>query len=326
MHVINDYRDALETYIALNPLGKEPETLYGPAQYILGMGGKRMRPMLLLLSYAMYRDKIDPALPAALGIEVFHNFSLVHDDIMDAAAKRRGNPTVHQKFGTNSAILSGDVMLIRCFHLLLQACAGNDAQTEVLETFVETATGICEGQQLDLDFERQSEVNLEDYLHMNELKTAILLGAALRIGALLGGSPEQDADDLYDAGVEIGQAFQIQDDLLDVYGDEARTGKKRGSDIVNAKKTYLYAYTLETLTAVRRQIFTDLYNQQAANPEVKIQKVMQWFDEHQTRQSAQKMQHELYASGMDKIHNIKISRPGKALLLEFIRRLENRSD
>jgi geranylgeranyl diphosphate synthase type II len=223
--------------------GKEPRGLYEPIGYVLSLGGKRIRPALTLMACNLFSENIRPALNAALGIEIFHNFTLLHDDIMDKADVRRGQLTVHKKWNDNTAILSGDVMQIASYQFI--------AKTPllylkpVLDLFSQTAAEICEGQQYDVDFEKREQVEAEEYLEMIRLKTAVLLGCALKTGAWIGGAGEEDAQLLYDFGINIGLAFQLKDDLLDVYGDEATFGKKIGGDILCNKKTYLLIHAIE---------------------------------------------------------------------------------
>ena len=316
-------RERFEQYVRDHPVGLSPQTLYDPASYIMSLGGKRMRPVLLLLAYGMWHEPVDEALPAALAIEVFHNFTLVHDDMMDAAQMRRGKPTVHQKYGTNSAILSGDVMLIRSFDLLLQSCH-RDNVIEVMETMTEVSMRICEGQQLDLDFESRDKVTQEEYLEMITLKTAVLLGAAMKIGALLAGAPAEEADHLYNAGLYLGKAFQIQDDVLDAYGDEAVTGKRRGGDIVNAKKTILYTSLLGALSPARAQTLIELYKERAANPEVKIQQVLRWFEDHDMRANSEALCMSLYREGLARIDAAQGSVVGRTVLSDYVGHLLDR--
>ena len=222
---------------------KEPRGLYEPIAYVLSMGGKRIRPALALMACNLFSDDVTPAIQPALGLEVFHNFTLLHDDIMDRADVRRGRPTVHKKWNDNTAILSGDVMQIASYQLVANTPAAY--LKPVLDLFSKTAAEICEGQQYDVDFENRDSVKAEEYLKMIRLKTAVLLGAALQIGAWIGGAGEEDAQLLYDFGINIGLAFQLKDDLLDVYGDEATFGKKIGGDILCNKKTYLLIHALE---------------------------------------------------------------------------------
>ncbi len=227
---------AIENYLAQCESPAEPERLYAPITYSMAGGGKRLRPMLVLLACGLYTDDIRPALPAAAAVETFHNFTLLHDDIMDHAAMRRGKPSVFAKWGQNAAILSGDAMLICAYQLLAQS---SEAQLpELLKVFNEMALQVCEGQQYDMDFESKPKVSVVEYMHMIELKTSVLLAGSTVIGAMLGGAPEEDRRKLRRFATELGLAFQLQDDLLDSYGDE-QLGKAIGGDILEGKKTYL---------------------------------------------------------------------------------------
>ena len=226
---------------------REPRGLYEPIEYTLASGGKRLRPTLALIAAAIFGDNGETVLPAALALEVFHNFTLLHDDVMDRAEVRRGRPTVHVKWNDNTAILSGDQMLIEAYRLLEGVPA--DKLPQVLKWFNEMATGICEGQQYDVDFEHASQVSIADYLKMIELKTAVLLANALRIGGYIAGANEEEQQALYEYGRHVGIAFQIQDDLLDVYGDPKTFGKAIGGDICCNKKTYLLLTALENADA-----------------------------------------------------------------------------
>jgi len=216
---------------------REPLGLYEPIGYVLSMGGKRIRPALTLMACNMFSDDVHPAINSALGLEIFHNFTLLHDDIMDRADVRRNQPTVHKKWDDNTAILSGDVMQIAAYRFMTQTPF--EQLKRSLDLFSQTAAEICEGQQYDVDFEQHDKVEVDEYLEMIRLKTAVLLGASLQIGAWIGGARDEDAQLLYDFGINIGLAFQLKDDLLDVYGDEATFGKKIGGDILCNKKTYL---------------------------------------------------------------------------------------
>jgi len=220
-----------------------PKELYEPINYILSLGGKRLRPALVCLSCDMFQGEVASALHAAKGIEVFHNFSLVHDDIMDNANLRRGKETIHEKWGNNVAILSGDAMLIKAYDFVLQGKYKD--LSEVLTIFNQAAIEVCEGQQLDMDYETQNEVTVEEYINMIRLKTSVLLGAALKIGAVISGASEEDAKLIYDFGVNMGVGFQLMDDYLDAFGDPEKFGKKVGGDIISNKKTFLFIKAVE---------------------------------------------------------------------------------
>jgi len=220
-----------------------PTDLYEPISYILSLGGKRLRPALLLMACDLFGGDVEKAIEPALAIEVFHNFTLMHDDIMDKAPLRRGKVTVHEKWNANVAILSGDAMMVEANKFMMKV---DDAiLRRVMDVFNETATGVCEGQQIDMSFEQRNNVLIDEYLDMIRLKTAVLLGGTLKIGAIIGGATSNDAQLLYSFGVNLGIAFQLQDDILDVYGDPEKFGKQVGGDIISNKKTYLLIKALE---------------------------------------------------------------------------------
>jgi geranylgeranyl diphosphate synthase type II len=233
----------LEDHITSHTFGESPLELYDPISYILSLGGKRIRPLLSLLAYGLYSKNPEEILDQACAVEVFHNFTLMHDDIMDRAPLRRGKATVHEKWNANSAILSGDVMLIRAYDLLLNTPPA--LLPEVMRLFNKTAAEVCEGQQYDMNFETYQTVHEDEYIKMIRLKTAVLLGLALQLGAILAGAEKGDAQKLYDFGVNIGVGFQLKDDLLDVFADQAKFGKQVGGDIISNKKTFLLIKALE---------------------------------------------------------------------------------
>jgi len=243
--------DQIERAIGRQPWGKRPDSLYEPIRYIMSLGGKRLRPMLVLLGYRMFRDDWKNIVPYAIAVEAFHNFTLMHDDIMDQAPLRRGKPTVHTKWNVNTAILSGDVMLVKVYEMLGTLPA--DVLTTALQRFNRTAAEVCEGQQMDMDFENRSTVSEKEYIEMIRLKTAVLLGFSLEFGALLAGAAESQRKALYDFGVSIGIGFQLKDDLLDVYADKDKFGKQVGGDIIANKKTFLLIKSLERATGEDRR-------------------------------------------------------------------------
>lgn len=239
MQDLNTLKSILEKYREVSTFSRHPKELYDPANYIMGLGGKRMRPLLVLAAYQMFRaSQVKEALPLAYAVEVFHNFTLVHDDIMDDAPIRRGQPTVHTKWDANTAILSGDVMLIAAYESLMQF-KGEAQLPRLIRVFNRVAREVCEGQQMDMNFENDSNVTIDNYLRMIELKTAVLLGGSLEMGAIGAGAKEEDIMHLSEFGRFIGIAFQLQDDLLDTFGDSKKFGKKIGGDIVQNKKTFL---------------------------------------------------------------------------------------
>jgi geranylgeranyl diphosphate synthase type II len=253
-------------FLQAHPLTKEPIGLYQPVDYIMNMGGKQIRPILLLMAHNIYQDAVEKALPLAYAVELFHSFSLLHDDVMDQAEVRRGQPTVHIKYGLNTAILSGDVMLIYVYKYITESTSSAQLP-EVLHIFNQIATEVCEGQQLDMEFEVRKEVAIEEYINMIRMKTAVLLAGALEIGALTAGASKEDAKLLYDFGKNIGLAFQIQDDLLDTFGEQATFGKKIGGDIVQNKKTFLYLQARQSANRAEHAQLDAFYNQGIAYEE-----------------------------------------------------------
>ncbi|MFI5137593.1 MAG: polyprenyl synthetase family protein [Sphingobacteriales bacterium] len=247
MRKLQDLQEMINGAVIKLPFPIYPAALYEPITYILSLGGKRMRPALLLMACDLFGGDIEAAISPALAIEVFHNFTLMHDDIMDNAPLRRGNVTVHELWNNNVGILSGDVMLIEGYKLMMQV--EDKLLRPILNIFNDTAVGVCEGQQLDMEFEERSEVHIDEYLNMIRLKTAVVLGGALKIGALIGGADPWDAELLSGFGEHLGLAFQLQDDILDVYGDPEKFGKQVGGDIISNKKTYLLIKALELATA-----------------------------------------------------------------------------
>ena len=267
--------DIFERYLSLINMPDEPQRLYAPIRYSLAEGGKRMRPVLTMLAYNIYADDVQRVLPAAVAVEVFHNFTLLHDDIMDNAAVRRGRESVVAKWGNNVAILSGDVMMIEAYRHL----QGVEAKylPAVFERFNSMASQVCEGQQYDMDFETQPKVAVAEYMNMIELKTAALLAGSVVIGATLAGASEEDLQKLHKFATEVGLAFQLQDDLLDSYGDE-RLGKKIGGDILEGKKTYLMIISLSHATEEQREVLRTTHLRTDLTDEQKIAAVKEVYD------------------------------------------------
>ncbi len=241
--MIETYKQLIESEIRKQKFGHQPKSLYEPLRYIMGLGGKRLRPLLTLLSYSLYKDDVKRIVPFATAVETFHNFTLLHDDIMDNAPLRRGNPTVHEKWNVNTAILSGDVMQVKVYDLFLNL--EGPMLKDVLLEFNECATEVCEGQQWDMEFESIKKVTEAQYINMIRQKTAVLVGFSLELGAILAGASLADRLALYQFGVNIGIGFQLKDDLLDVYGDQRKFGKQVGGDIISNKKTFLLIKALE---------------------------------------------------------------------------------
>jgi geranylgeranyl diphosphate synthase type II len=252
---------------------REPRGLYAPIDYVLDLGGKRIRPVVALLAARMFGDDdLSKSMPVALAVEVFHNFTLLHDDIMDDSPIRRGQATVHEKWDVNTGILSGDLMLIQAYQHLCEV-PNKSTLPALLCTFNRVAIGVCEGQQYDVDFEVRDDVTIDEYLKMIELKTAVLLGGALEMGALSAGASQDDADHLYAFGRLTGLAFQLQDDLLDTFGDSASTGKLQGNDIIRNKKTFLFLKAIELLGPEGREELNRLFSDSPADPTDKVVRV-----------------------------------------------------
>ena len=270
---------------------REPKGLYAPIAYTLAAGGKRVRPQLAMIGSQLFGGKDEEVLPAALALEVFHNFTLLHDDVMDKAEVRRGRPTVHIQWNENTAILSGDQMMIEAYTLLSQV--PERALARVLQLFNKMATEICEGQQYDVDFEQKSDVTIEEYLMMIRLKTSVLLANALQIGAYIAGASEEEQQAVYQFGINIGLAFQIQDDILDVWGDPKTFGKAVGGDIACNKKTFVYleAMRREGDEAVRRlgEELEDWYNQVLDDNKKKIARVKEIFEQLGVREACEQV-------------------------------------
>lgn len=281
----------------------EAEKLLDPVKYILSMGGKRLRPVLTLMSMNLFSDLIDDGIMAATGLEVFHNFTLVHDDIMDRAPVRRNFPTVHTKWNLNQAVLSGDVMAFIANECFLQTAAGYLAK--VFREYNKAAVEVCVGQQLDIDFEKTSIISQDEYLRMIELKTAVLIAASAKIGAIIGGATEKDADLLYEFGRNLGLAFQIQDDLLDIYGDAKVFGKIPGGDIMANKKTFLLVKALETASREQNKRLQELFGNTPIDPETKVREVIDIYDQLNIRSITDRLANDhisIAFSELDKVY------------------------
>lgn len=276
MHSISAYQSAFLAYLENQVIQKDPVTLYEPIQYILKLGGKRMRPILTLMSAEVFNCNYQKALPAAMAVEVFHNFSLVHDDIMDDAPLRRGHETVHEKWDINTGILSGDAMLI----LAYQYFEKYEPKTfrKLAKLFSKTALEVCEGQQWDVDFETRIDVSISEYLKMIEYKTAVLVAAAMKMGAIIAKTSKSNAKLIYDFGLHLGIAFQLQDDYLDAFGDPATFGKQVGGDIIENKKTYLFLKAIEFSTNEQQARLIQLFTKPSEDATAKIDEVKQLFN------------------------------------------------
>lgn len=311
---------SIEKEISTLSFGTHPKSLYEPIRYIMKLGGKRLRPMLAVLSYSMYRDNVASIIKYAAAIEAFHNFTLMHDDIMDKAPLRRGKPTVHQKYNSNTAILSGDVMLVKVYDMFLSLPP--EQLTEVLRLFNQTASEVCEGQQLDMDFETLPKVSRADYLEMIRLKTAVLLGFSLELGALLAGASKEDRKALYEFGVNIGVGFQLMDDVLDVYAEQAKFGKQVGGDIVSNKKTFLLVRALELAKGKDKSALKKWLSLKKFDKRKKVAAVTKIYNSVGVRDMTEKLASRYFEEGIRKLESI--SNPNKSRLLDFAQALQTR--
>jgi geranylgeranyl diphosphate synthase type II len=302
---------------------RRPRELYDPITYIFSLGGKRIRPVMLLMAADMYGGDLEQAMPAALGIEIFHNFSLIHDDIMDRAPLRRGKPTVHEKWNVNTAILSGDTMLVKGYDQFLRL--PEHLIKPSLVVFNLTATGVCEGQQLDMNFEERDNVTISEYLEMIKLKTAVLIGAALKLGGLAAGASEQDQQQLYNFGIHTGLMFQLRDDLLDTYGNAEVFGKKQYGDIIANKKTYLYLKALEHTTGNDKNKLAELYANSTIDPEIKVKEVLKYFDDADVKKLTEEKISEHYLLAQEAFKALKVDEETKEPLENYTHQLMGRS-
>lgn len=303
-------------------LGHTPNELYDPLYYILSIGGKRTRPVLTLLGCALFKDNYNDAMEPALGVEMFHNFTLMHDDIMDKAPLRRGKATVHEKWNNNIALLSGDVMLVRAYEYIAKVPA--NILAESLRLFSKCATEVCEGQQFDMNFEDRDNVSIEEYINMIRLKTAVLLGFSLRLGALIGGASKKDALLLKEFGENIGTGFQLKDDILDVYGDQEKFGKQVGGDIIANKKTFLLIKALEKAEGKQAETLKYWLEQKDFDNTEKVNAITKLYDELDIREEAERKMDEFFEKGFANLKAIDISEERKAPLLGFAQALYKR--
>ena len=306
--------EAIEHYLGQIGYPEEPGRLYAPISYSLTMSGKRLRPMLLMLTCGIFSDQPQAAMPAAAAVEVFHNFTLLHDDIMDNAAMRRGNPSVFAKWGQNVAILSGDAMLISAYRLLSEYPP--QVLPQILARFNTMAIEVCEGQQYDMDFETRESVSVEEYLHMIELTTSALLSGATVIGAIIGGAGEEDCQRLYRFATELGLAFQLQDDLLDSYGDE-RLGKAIGGDILEGKKTYLMVMALSKASAAEHRILASTYSDPTLSDQQKIARVREVFDKLGVARLTEQQINHRFERALNILDTLSVQSEGTARLREY---------
>ncbi len=320
---IEKYQQVFVQYLEKYSTVKEPQTLYYPVQYILNLGGKRLRPVLTLMTSEIFNKDYKQALNAALSIEVFHNFSLVHDDIMDDAPLRRGQATVHEKWDVNTGILSGDAMLIMAYQLF-ENYEPNTFQA-LAKLFSKTALEVCEGQQYDVDFETRNDVTIAEYLKMIEYKTAVLVGAAMQMGAIVANASEEDQNNIYQFGKNLGIAFQLQDDYLDAFGDPKTFGKQVGGDIIENKKTYLYIKALEFSNDSDKVELQQLFSSNPEDIATKVEVVKQYFLSSGSAEATKKAIQHYTEKAYTVLESINISDDKKKLLKDFGNSLMNRT-
>jgi len=302
MEKYKEYKELFEKYINNEYFIKDPHRLYEPIQYTLSVGGKRLRPILCLMGCKLFDGDIYDAMPAAIATEVFHNFTLVHDDIMDNSPLRRGQPTVFKKWNHNIAILSGDVMFAKAYEYV--AKIENRDLKPILNVFTDTAIKVCEGQQYDLDFETQREVTIDEYINMIHLKTAVLLGASLKIGAIIAGANEEQTKKIYDFGINMGYVFQLQDDYLDLFADTGKFGKKIGADIYSGKKTFLYLKALELMGEIKKKQFQSYYTDLSFLQPEKINKIKRLFEDLNIKRHTIDMMNKYHNKSLEYLNTI----------------------
>lgn len=315
LRIFNDYLDHL-------PYDRKPQSLYEPIRYELSLGGKRIRPSLMMMAYNLYADDVESILPQACSLETYHNHTLLHDDLMDRAGVRRGRPTVHVKWDDNTAILSGDAMLLVACQRMLQCEARLMPQVQNL--FIETAIEICEGQQYDMDFETRQDVTEDEYIEMIRLKTSVLLACATKMGAILAGAPEEDAHNLYKFGEQMGLAFQLQDDYLDVYGDPKVFGKAIGGDILCNKKTYMLINAFNRADDRQREELNRWIGAVQPVPEEKIKAVTAIYNEIGVAELAQQKIEHYFAESRRYLDRVGVAAEKKQELIAYTNRMMNR--
>ncbi|PJE41262.1 MAG: polyprenyl synthetase [Flavobacterium sp.] len=323
MRAISQYQDIIQAHFEALNLTKEPNNLYEPIRYILSLGGKRLRPVLTLMATEVFDVDCEKAIPAATAVEVFHNFSLIHDDIMDDAPLRRGNETVHEKWDLNTGILSGDAMLILAYQFFenYEPVVFRD----LAKLFSKTALEVCEGQQYDVDFETRDDVTIPEYLKMIEYKTAVLVGAAMKMGAIVAETSTENANAIYDFGLNLGIAFQLQDDYLDAFGNPETFGKQVGGDIIENKKTYLYLKALEFSKAEEKEQLLHLFSIHPSDNTDKIQSVKQIFTQTGADAATQQAIQDFTLKAFQTLDKMNISEDKKAILKAFGNKLMSRN-
>lgn len=322
MKTSNEILSSINAFIEQLPYERKPFSLYEPIQYVLSLGGKRIRPVLMLLSYQLYKDEPEQILMPAVALETYHNYTLLHDDLMDHADLRRGQATVHKRWGENSAILSGDSMLVLAYERMAKVPA--DKLATILSLFTETALEIGEGQQYDMEFEHRDDVREEEYIEMIRLKTSVLLACAMKMGAILAGASDEDADNLYKYGEQVGLAFQLQDDLLDVYGDPSVFGKAIGGDITSNKKTYMLINAFLRANDIQRQELSRWISAKGFDRQEKVTAVTRLYDRIGIRQLCEEKINYYFEQAKQYLACINVPAERKQPLIDFTNEMMHR--
>ena len=317
-------QELFQDYLENLSYAREPMGLYEPVKYVLGIGGKRIRPTLMLLAYNLFKEDVHSVLSQAMGLETYHNFTLLHDDLMDKADRRRGMPTVHKRWDENTAILSGDAMVMLAYQFMMKDCPAMYVRS-VMDVFSQTALEICEGQQWDMEFENRQDVTVDEYMEMIRLKTSVLLAGALKIGAVLGGASEADAQKLYDFGIRIGLAFQLQDDWLDVCGDPKVFGKNIGGDILCNKKTFMLITAFERADEETKAELQNWITAEQYDPARKIEAVTAIYNKEKIGDICQAKIEDYYKEGMRLLEEVSVGSECKQHLLGFVQGWMHRS-
>jgi len=319
----NEILKLVNDFLAKLPYERKPKSLYDPVEYVLSLGGKRIRPVLMLMGYNLWRENPETILMPAVGLETYHNYTLLHDDLMDNADVRRGHQTVHRRWDANKAILSGDSMLVLAYQRMQQV--PGDKMPAVLDIFTETALEIGEGQEYDMTFETRDDVTEDEYIEMIRLKTSVLLACALKIGALLADAPQEDADRLYRLGEQVGLAFQLQDDLLDVYGDPAVFGKSIGGDITSNKKTYMLINAFNRANDEQRKELERWISAKEFNRQEKVAAVTRLYDEIGIRALCEEKINYYFQQARQTLSEVNVPEERKALLRQYMDELLHRN-
>ena len=316
------YIKLIEDQLSAFAFGNQPSELYEPIRYILSLGGKRLRPLLTLMTHQLFEDSFEKAIYPAIGIEVFHNFTLLHDVVMDNAPIRRGKQTVHEKWNPSIAILSGDVMLVRVYDLFLKS--GHPEISKILSKFNRCASEVCEGQQYDMNFENRQSVSALEYLEMIRLKTAVLIGFAIELGAMMGGAEENMCAQFYEFGINIGLGFQLKDDMLDVYGETNTFGKQLGGDIISNKKTYLLIKAMEKAETTSKEELSYWLQRKDFNSRAKVDAVIRIYDKLGIKEVTESKMNSYFDKSMEIYDGIDIEEVKKSPLKELVLKLIDR--